>query len=460
MDSRRLSVDPWDLGTVPDDPGEAATERRKRAWLQAYSVAEIVAGLGALAWASINYQLWPTISLTEAQGREGILLGLVFWILLGLLGSLRVQHLHGHGVLTFHLPFIIAATALGGPVAGGWVAMVSTTEARELKRSEVPLIGVFANHGAIAFAAVLAGVVFDWVRNGLFAGVTEQAQAATLVALVAATLVLSVVSTLLPIGTMLLRDGIDLREARRVFDMAYRATSASEVVLGWILMLTYASIGWWATVVCSTLVLVVWQAHDAREIARHDALTGLLSRAGFDTRLEELLGSVRRGDGRIAVIGIDLDKFKAVNDKLGHAAGDDVLREVGFRIRRSIRLTDAAVRRGGDEFAILFAGVSDAAAAEVLALKVYAELCRPYQTERKVVEIGASIGLHVVEPGSRVPTVARLHAIVDHEMYLAKKDGGGVHVRNATGTIRGPDEGGPNARQPDRRTGRPPARRR
>ena len=89
---------------------------------------------------------------------------MVFWILLGLLGGTRVQNLHGHGVLTFHMPFIIAATALGGPVAGGWVAVFATFEAREFR--EVPWYGMLANHAAIAVSAVLAGIVFDFVRNG------------------------------------------------------------------------------------------------------------------------------------------------------------------------------------------------------------------------------------------------------------------------------------------------------
>src|SRR5688500_3998416 len=86
--------------------------------LYVYTAATIAAGVAALAWAALSLPIDERISLTSTGGREGVLLGLVFWIAIGLLGGLRVERLHGHGVLTFHYPFIIAATALGGPVAG------------------------------------------------------------------------------------------------------------------------------------------------------------------------------------------------------------------------------------------------------------------------------------------------------------------------------------------------------
>ena len=218
-------------------------------------------------------------------------------------------------------------------------------------------------------------------------------------------------------------------------DTSYRTTSASEVVLGWILALAYGTIGWWAALICATLVLVIWQAHDAREIARHDAMTGLLSRSGFDARLEEVLVGVRRGAGRAALLAIDLDGFKAVNDTYGHAAGDDVIREVGVRLRRSIRLTDAAVRRGGDEFGVLLAGVSDSVAAETLAKRILADLCEPIETERGMIRIGASIGVIIIEPTSRVTSIERLHALADHEMYQVKRAGGGVRMRLSRATL-------------------------
>ena len=396
-----------------------------------YVAATIVVGFAALFWASATYPIWPAISLTQAGGREGVLLGVVFWMLLGLLGGTRVQHMRGHGVLTFHLPFIIAATALGGPAVGGWVAVVATLEMRELR--EVPWYGVLSNHASLALSAVLAGVVLERLEYGPLAGITDQVEAAHLVAIIAATLVLSLVSAGLAAGVVILRDRLTWREAKRLYDVSYRTTSASEVVLGWVLFLAYSMVGWWAALVAASLCLVVWQAHDYREIARHDAMTGLLSRAGFDVRFEEILVGVRRGAGRAALLAIDLDGFKAINDSFDHATGDEVIREVGVRLRDSIRLTDAAVRRGGDEFGVLLAGVSDAAAAEALADRIWRRLCDPYETERGLVRIGASIGGVVVEPTSKILVVDKLHSIADHEMMEVKSTppGGGVRFWTA-----------------------------
>ncbi len=382
MEPNRPSIDGWDriatrhvaptvtAATLPPASIEspAAPRRRRRTVaLYLYTGATIVVGLAALAWASLTLDIWPEISLTQAGGKEGILLGLLFWILIGLLGGTRVEQLHGFGVLTFHLPFIIAATALGGPVAGGWVAMISTLEARELR--EVPWYGTLANHSAMALSAVLGGIVYAAVREGPLGDITDQPQAAQLVAIVLATFVLSGLSASLATGTVILRDGLSLREAGRLLDTSYRKTAASEVVLGWVLAVAYGSVGWWAALVCATLVLVVWQAHIDRERARHDAMTGLLSRTGFDARLAEVLVGVGRGAGRIALLAIDLDRFKAVNDEYGHGTGDQVIREVGARLQASVRLTDAAVRLGGDEFGVLLVGVSDAAAARVPGLE-------------------------------------------------------------------------------------------
>jgi diguanylate cyclase (GGDEF)-like protein len=176
-------------------------------------------------------------------------------------------------------------------------------------------------------------------------------------------------------------------------------------------------------------VLVIWQAHDAREIARHDPMTGLLSRSGFDARLKEVLDRIRRSGGRAALVAIDLDGFKAVNDTYGHGAGDDVIRETGARLHRSIRLTDAAVRRGGDEFGVLLAGISDDVAAETLTKRILADLCQPIETDQGMIRVGASIGVVIVDQTTRVTSIERLHAMSDHEMYLAKQAGGGIRIR-------------------------------
>ena len=89
--------------------------------------------------------------------------GLLFWIAFGLLGSVRTKVYSGRAVLTFHLPFIVAAMVLGGPVAGGWVAAIATIELRELR--EVPWFGTLSNHAIVTLAAVIGGLVVTELRG-------------------------------------------------------------------------------------------------------------------------------------------------------------------------------------------------------------------------------------------------------------------------------------------------------
>jgi diguanylate cyclase (GGDEF)-like protein len=394
--------------------------------LHAYTAATILAGIAAFAWAALSFPIDPAISLTASGGSEGILLGLVFWIAIGLLGGTRIQRLRGHGVLTFHMPFIIAAMALGGPTAGALVAMISTIERRELR--EVVWYGTLANHAALTVSAVAGSVAMLVTRDLLGATIASDAQATTLVALVAGSFVLAIVSTAIVAGTVILRDKLTIREALRVYDSSYRITAANEVVLGWILYLTYLSVGWWAALVCAMLVLAIWQGHDAREAARHDPLTDLLTRPGFDLRIEAAREAARRRGERSALLAIDLDGFKAINDEHGHAAGDEVIREIGARLRAAIRLTDAAARRGGDEFSVLLTDIPNVAAARATTMRIYKSIRAPIRLDDRTVHVGASIGLYIVEPDERIPSTPRLHDLTDRLMYEAKKDGGGILI--------------------------------
>src|SRR6202035_1326837 len=91
-------------------------------------------------------------------------------------------------------------------------------------------------------------------------------------------------------------------------------------------------------------------------MARHDALTGLANRAEFNAKLKQATDSIPRHGGTVTVLMLDLDRFKAVNDTLGHLAGDQLLVEVGRRLRSTLRETDVLARLGGDEFAIIQEG--------------------------------------------------------------------------------------------------------
>jgi diguanylate cyclase (GGDEF)-like protein/PAS domain S-box-containing protein len=139
-------------------------------------------------------------------------------------------------------------------------------------------------------------------------------------------------------------------------------------------------------------------------LARHDVLTGLANRAEFNARLEEASKRLKRNGGAVTVMMLDLDKFKAVNDTLGHPAGDQLLVEVGRRLQSTLRETDVLARLGGDEFAIIQeGGPSQHEGAIALALRIIGAITQPFDLNGHEASVGTSIGIalgpeHGIEP--------------------------------------------------------------
>src|SRR5581483_2565576 len=125
-------------------------------------------------------------------------------------------------------------------------------------------------------------------------------------------------------------------------------------------------------------------------LAQHDTLTGLPNRAFFQDRLERALALVRSGQ-KLALLCLDLDQFKAVNDTLGHAVGDVLLQAVARRLQTHIRGTDTFARLGGDEFAIILAVTDRPAIAAVFADRVIDALHTPFDVDGQQIVIGTSI---------------------------------------------------------------------
>lgn len=397
--------------------------RRTSPALALYTGASIGVGFAVLAWATAALPIVPTIRTSGLPqlvgGASGT--GLLFWIGLGFLGSLRTTAFTGRAVLTFHLPFMVAAMTLGGPVAAGWVGAISTLELRELR--EVPWFGTLANHAVLALCGVVGGLVVLSLRATL--GGAVDAQLATFVATLGGAFALCALNVAMGIITIGLREHLTAAEAAATFDRSFRRTAGGEVVLGWLLAVAYGAIAWWVPIVCVVLVLLVWQANEEHELTNHDPMTGLLNRTGFDERLRVALTRARRGKHTAALVMLDLDGFKAINDRLGHAAGDEVIRAVGARLREAIRFTDVAARLGGDEFALLLERVPDVATAEAIVGRIHLRLCEPLNLEAGAVRVGASLGLVFLD---RATTVVRALDVADSAMYEVKARGGGVIV--------------------------------
>jgi len=158
--------------------------------------------------------------------------------------------------------------------------------------------------------------------------------------------------------------------------------------------------------------------------AFHDDLTNLANRAMFNDRVRHALARARRGSGGIAVLFVDLDDFKVVNDSMGHAAGDRLLQEVAGRLRGCLREPDTIGRLGGDEFAILVEGV-DLASVRVLAERVLATLAAPYPVVGGHVTVHASVGVAFDEHATGDDVQLLRNA--DIAMYAAKNRGKGTY---------------------------------
>ena len=155
--------------------------------------------------------------------------------------------------------------------------------------------------------------------------------------------------------------------------------------------------------------------------AFHDALTGLPNRSLFRDRLEHAV-AVRPPDteARLVILFLDLDDFKAVNDSLGHEAGDQLLCVVAQRLREEIRAADTVARFGGDEFAILMEQVATSSEAIAIVDRIQVALRRPLLLQERIMSMSASIGVAYAEPGEDVDTLLRN---ADVAMYAAKDAG-------------------------------------
>ena len=171
--------------------------------------------------------------------------------------------------------------------------------------------------------------------------------------------------------------------------------------------------------------------HEVRQQAVTDHLTGLPNRRALAAEMDRLV----RDERRAALILLDLDGFKAVNDGLGHRAGDELLRRLGERLRPALRPGDLLFRLGGDEFAVLLPDAT-ADAADDCARRVHHLVCRPVELDGVSVQVGASLG--VAAATDQATTIDELLHRADQAMYAAKSSQGGIRWFSAAG-----DEGPP-----------------
>lgn len=149
--------------------------------------------------------------------------------------------------------------------------------------------------------------------------------------------------------------------------------------------------------------------------AHYDSLTNLPNRKFFIKNLTQALTLAAQNDSLLAILYIDLDGFKAVNDDFGHAAGDELLIKAAQRINKNIRSTDHAARLGGDEFTVILTNIRDSTAARTVAEKIIHALAQPFTLQQTTVRISASIGVALYPEDAQ--TQDELIQCADSAMY-------------------------------------------
>lgn len=187
-----------------------------------------------------------------------------------------------------------------------------------------------------------------------------------------------------------------------------------------------------ATVVDDERMILTW-FNDVDEIRRaraklqyaasHDSLTGLANRVSFNEFMSGAIARSRRLNQAGGLLYLDLDSFKAVNDRLGHNFGDYLLQQVAKRLTLALRDTDFVARLGGDEFAVVFEGLSDRVRPEQVADKILDIVAQPYEHEGQRATIGASIG--IAHFGREAEDIDAIIKRADRAMYRAKHGGKG-----------------------------------
>ncbi len=159
-------------------------------------------------------------------------------------------------------------------------------------------------------------------------------------------------------------------------------------------------------------------------LAEHDQLTGLANRFLLAERLTAALPAAKADGGRVALVFIDLDRFKDINDSLGHRLGDHLLQAVAERLADGVRMGETLARQGGDEFIVLMPGIAGRAAAEARARALLDLLESPFVTDGNRLHVGASLGLSLFPDDAA--DAEQLLRNADTAMYAAKRDGGGT----------------------------------
>jgi diguanylate cyclase (GGDEF)-like protein len=407
------------VGTSPDEPPS-------RGWALWY-------GYLALVWLAAAALIVASVRAIAGRPLHGSAGAFVLLALLVVLGELRPVVASGsfdpEGV-SLGSAFVFAVMMLWGPAPAILLLFAATAMREALMRKAWWRVLFNASQYALSLAAA-AGVL---LLLGLHSSVSHPhaVSAGSLPAFFLAAAVYHLINLAL-VGVILsIRKGTTLWA--EFIDEFWYYTFTTMAVIALSPVLAVVALHSWEMIPLLLLPLfLVYKtasiSMQREEQALHDALTGLANRQLLLARTSEILEELRQVGGRLALVLLDLDRFKEINDTLGHPVGDRVLQVVSSRIQETVRPGDLVARLGGDEFAVLLRGIEDESIVHEVAERVRAALHEPISLEGTLIDLDASIGIAIFPDHGE--DFDQLHRRADVAMYVAKSEGGGVAVYDA-----------------------------
>jgi diguanylate cyclase (GGDEF)-like protein len=379
-----------------------------------YVAAVIAAGFGVLGLVAV------TQGSAVLAGVETPIIVLALAILAGEIFPVKLGR--GEGELVLSATFMFALLLFGGIAPALLVQAVASTLADRLHRKR--LVAWAFNTGQYALAIAASGLLYELLADRPTDGIFSLTQ---LVAALVAGAAFFILNTALVSTVVALTQGVGLREQ---FTGELQGQAVSEAILLGLAPLTVLAVhSSVALVPLLALPLAAIRragthALVSQRLALHDALTGLPNRVLFAQRSGRAIANAERREDRVVVMLIDLDRFKDINDTLGHHYGDEVLRQMARRLTELLDPSDTVARLGGDEFAVLLDAPRATDDGLQVAGQIRAALAQPFEAEGVSLELGGSVGVACYpDDGDDVETLMQR---ADVAMYQAKAGATGV----------------------------------
>lgn len=347
--------------------------------------------------------------------------------------QLRQRQTQRLSMIAVLLTLVLISIGIRALLIGGWldvalvaVAFISLLIARQLKARDKA-------ERAVGVALVMLTLLLSfsmWMNQGLYSGALVGFPALLVIAGVTASIRLFWTLLAIMLTVVALISGASYFEYR-LFEPAPLGIGRWLIVSS-MLLVSGATIAWLMHEMSSMQQSLQAEAKRLRcsqakltHLVGHDALTGLSNRKAFNSHVEQMLAEARERQQTLALLYMDMDNFKTINDSLGHAAGDELIRSVAWRLKQAVRDADTLSRQGGDEFVMVLSNIEDVQTAITIARRMQEVVAQPFEVGSKQLLTSLSVGIALFPAdGHDADTLVRKSEMA---MFEAKKAGRNTH---------------------------------